>query len=84
MLDKALDWAATFIDIPPLYQRVIKESKKSFLFTGETPWVKKGEHNFDVAMGAFDGAETCDLIGIYLLNQLMFSSNLSLHTGKCR
>ena len=28
----------------------------------------KGESNFDVGMGAFDGADSCDLIGLYLLH----------------
>ena len=46
------------------------QSKKSFLYTGVTPWVKKGDSNFDVAMGAFDGAESCDLIGLFLLDQI--------------
>ena len=40
------------------------------MFTGNTPWVKKGDVNFDIGMGAFDGAESCDLIGLYLLHLL--------------
>ena len=28
---------------------------------------KKGENNFDVSMGAFDGAEVCELIGVFRL-----------------
>ena len=30
-------------------------------------WVKKGERNFDVSMGAYDGAEVCELIGSFML-----------------
>ena len=48
----------------------IIESKKSFLYTGDTVWVKKGEINFDVGMGAWDGAETCELVGLYILDHL--------------
>ena len=33
-------------------------------------WVKKGNSIFDIAMGAFDGAETTDIVGLYLLSQL--------------
>ena len=44
------------------------QSKKSFLFSEDTPWVKKGDKNFDVGMGAYDGAETADLIGLFLLD----------------
>ena len=47
---------------------MIKQAKKSFLYTGSTPWVKKGETNFDISMGAWDGAESCDLVGLYLLH----------------
>ena len=35
-----------------------------------TPWSKKGDDNFDVAMGAYDGAEICELIGLFMLSQL--------------
>ena len=41
-----------------------------FLYTGDTVWVKKGEINFDVGMGAWDGAETCELVGLYILSKL--------------
>ena len=30
----------------------------------------KGGKNFDVTEGSYDGAETCELIGLYLLSQL--------------
>ena len=45
------------VDITPEEKNVIKQAKKSFLFTG-------------IRMGAFDGAESCDLIGLYLLHLL--------------
>ena len=32
--------------------------------------MKKGSHLFDVSMGVYDGAEVCELIGIFLLNLL--------------
>ena len=32
--------------------------------------MKKGNDLFDVSMGAYDGAEVCELIGIFLLNLL--------------
>ena len=31
---------------------------------------EKGVKNFDITMGSFDGAESCDLVGLYLLSQL--------------
>ena len=34
-------------------------------------WIKKGENpSFDVTMGSFDGAEVCELVGLYLLQKL--------------
>ena len=59
-----------YVDISDEEKEIIMESKKSFLYTGDTPWVKKGAANFDNGMGAFDGAECCDLIGLFLLDQL--------------
>ena len=40
------------------------------LFDRNTPWVKKGNKHFDVGMGSLDGAETCDLVGLFLLSKL--------------
>ena len=31
---------------------------------------KKGNTTFDITMGSFDGAETCELVGSFLLSQL--------------
>ena len=31
---------------------------------------KDGQGLFDVTMGSWDGAEVCELVGLYLLNQL--------------
>ena len=34
-------------------------------------WVEKtGTENIDVPMGCYDGAEVCELVGCYILNQL--------------
>ena len=46
------------------------QTKKSVLYHDGSPWVKKGDENFDVTMGSYDGAETCELVGLYLLYQL--------------
>ena len=58
---------------------IIQHSRKSLLFEGDNVWTKKNNSLFDVTMGSYDGAEVCDLIGLYLLNEmkLMFS-NLDL------
>ena len=44
--------------------------RKSLLFD-ETAWTKKNHSNmFDVTMGSFHGAEVCELIGLFLLDNL--------------
>ena len=40
------------------------------LFSKHKIWVKKGNSSFDVTMGSFDGAEICEIVGLYLLNKL--------------
>ena len=51
-------------------RRIFFASCKSFLYSGGEPWVKKGEDNFDVGMGAFQGAQVCEAVGLYVLSQL--------------
>ena len=48
------------------------------MFNEKTLWVKKdGSEDFDVAMGCFDGAEVCQLVGAFILNKLknVFQNN---------
>ena len=33
-------------------------------------WVKREGEEFDITMGSYDGAETTDLVGLFLLHQL--------------
>ena len=46
---------------------VIFHARKSVLYNNGEPWVRKERGSFDVTMGACDGAEVCELIGIYML-----------------
>ena len=43
--------------------------------------MKKGNSIFDVTMGSFDGAEICDLVGLFILSQLQ---KLDLNIGLYR
>ena len=54
---------------------VIFYARKSLLYYNNKPWVKKGENNFDVTMGTYDGAEVCELIGIFML--LLLSKHIN-------
>ena len=61
----------------------IFHARKSLLYYNDEPWVKKGESNFDVSMDAYDGAEVCELIGIFMLSLLSKHINKN-HIGLYR
>ena len=49
----------------------LDESRRTLLFNNKEPWLKNsGNEEFDVNMGCFDGAEVCELIGVYILHLL--------------
>ena len=45
-------------------------ARKSLLYKDGEPWIKKNTGLFDVTMGAYDGAEVCELVGMFILSQL--------------
>ena len=72
LLDKAISWARSFVDISNEHVSIIKHARKSLSFYANKPWIKSGNNNlFDVTMGSFDGAEVCELVGLYVLNSLV-------------
>ena len=81
LLSKALTWASTMVDISEEEKELFVHTKKSLLWDGKSAWVKKGASLFDVTMGSFDGAETCDIVGLFLLSEL---SKLPITVGLYR
>ena len=70
-LECALTYAKEHLSISDNDLRIIRHCRKSLLFHEDTPWIKKGNGSlFDVTMGSYDGAEVCDLIGLYLISIL--------------
>ena len=70
LLDNVIFYAQT-LTIPDDAIQLIKQARKSLLFTEENIWMKKVENALsDVTMGSQDRAEVCELIGIYLLGKL--------------
>ena len=67
LLHEAIIFAKEHVPITRKDVEVIYHVRKSVLYNGGEPWVKKEGGGFDVIMGACDGAEVCDLIGIYML-----------------
>ena len=70
LLDRALEFASTYTSIPEQVVEIIHHSRASVLFANDNVWVKKDGNLFDVTMGSFDGAEICELVGLYLLHVL--------------
>ena len=62
---------------------VIQHARESYLFTNGQPWIKKGEKNFDVTLGAYDEAEICELVRLYSLSKLEIHVNQE-HIGLYR
>ena len=60
----------THVEINPEDIQIIYHARKSLLYNKEIPWQKKNSALFDVTMGAYDGAEVCELVGLFLLHLL--------------
>ena len=70
LLAKSLEWAGTLVEVTGEQVETINATKKALLYSEGQPWTKRGEKNFDVPMGSFDGAEVCETVGLYLLHLL--------------
>ena len=70
LLSDAITYAQSLIEIDQKVIDIITHSRKSLLFAENSVWVKKNNDLFDVTMGSYDGAEVCELVGLYLLHQV--------------
>ena len=70
-MTNAIQFARLHATIDDKDLRLIMHCKKSLLFFGNETWKKKStESCFDVTMGSFDGAEICELVGLYIQSNL--------------
>ena len=81
LLSKSIEHAAKYVDISDDQKEILFHTSKSLLYHKDQAWVKKGRTLFDVGMGAYDGAEKCDLVGLYLIYLLR---NLPITPGLYR
>ena len=82
MFHEALQFAKIHVNLTQRDIEVMFHSRKSLLYNNGIPWVKKEGTGFDVTMGAYDGAEICGLIGIFMLSLLgtkYDSTNIGLY-----
>jgi len=71
LLKLSLAYAKQHTTISEEDVEIIMHSRKTLLFDKDEPWVKRGDSPmFDVAMGCYDGAEVCELVGLYILHKL--------------
>lgn len=71
LLNSALDFASRLIEINEDQRNTIMLAKRSYLVNPEGYWIKRGQEDmFDVTMGSYDGAETCELVAIYMLHEI--------------
>ena len=78
LLRKAIIWGSEYVSFSEEEKDAIFAARRSVMYLNGVPWSKKGEKVFDVGMGSFDGAEICELVGLFLLSEL---SDLDLDLG---
>ena len=78
-MKNALEYARSVpgIVITKADENLIYQCRETYLFSNGSPWIKKeiGKEKFDVPMGSYDGAEVCELVGLYILHKLTRGKN---------
>ena len=74
LMKNALQYAKSIngVIITKSEEEIIYHCRETYLFNDNKPWVKKetGKEKFDVPQGSYDGAEACELVGLYILHKL--------------
>ena len=68
LLVEGLEFAKQHVTIKSKDRETIFHARKSLLYNEGEPWIKKQSNNFDVTMRSYDGAEVCELTGIFMLS----------------
>ena len=68
-MTKCLKFAEEKVQISNDDKKIIYHARKSLLFNEGGTWMKK-DGLFDVTVGAYDGAEACELVGSFLLYKI--------------
>jgi hypothetical protein len=71
LMTLALDYASNYTRISDEDRQIILHAKKTVLVNEGEHWAKKANADlFDIGMGSYDGAESCELVGLFLLNEI--------------
>ncbi len=76
------DFACQFDTITPDERDIIIHAKRSLMHTHESTWGKTRKKDlFDATMGSWNGAETCELVGNYILSiiEAKHGNNIGLY-----
>ena len=68
-IKKALSFAQKHTCISENDLDLLHHCRQSVLFNNGEPWTKK-DSPFDVGMGAYDGAEVAELVGLLILSKI--------------
>ena len=83
ILHQTFKFAKQHTNIDKNDQRIINYCRKLLLFSDNKTWKKKTTDScFDAIMGSFDGAEICELVGLYIqskLKKILPKSNFGLY-----
>ena len=71
LLQQAIQFARKYTKITKEEEEIIFQAKETILIHNQLPWKKKESDGlFDVTMGSWDGAESCEIVGTYILYSL--------------
>ena len=86
LLSDAIDFAAKYVNIPPTDREIIMHVKQTLLFSEDVPWVKRDATGglFDVTMGSYDGAESCELLHAFTIKEHLRQFNRPLQRRRAR
>ena len=76
LLESALNYAESLTRVTSEEREIVLHARKSLLYHEGSYWSKKSGDLFDVGMGSNDGAETSEVVGLYILN--LISTNLDV------
>ena len=81
VLNEATQFPKEHLPVTRNNVELIFYARKSVLYNDGEPWMKKEDCSFDFIMGAYDGAEVRELIGIYMLHLIgkKYDSKIGLY-----
>ena len=77
LFEKTIVFAEKYVVITETEKNILMNARKSVLHSDDAVWAKKSGL-FDVTMGSWDGAEACEVVGLFLLSKLSHTNNIQV------